>query len=374
LETLGAPLFAAKDNLPCVKLVSFTDRSKPFCIMASYANPESLPAGTNPHIGRYVIDGFPEEIKDPHPKIKVEFNINLHGMFTVVKAVLMQLKPEEEPAPAAMETDETPKPDKMDTTEDDAAKTEPEPKPKKKKYNRTALKFKATTTGLTQKQRQLYYETESGMSNQDRVIAETSLAREMLERYVLEMRGRIDSSMDLGNFITDAEKAVFSEKLDSEDDWLMTDEGYDSQKSEYKKRLNALMTYGTPVTKRHYEHKERPKAVETVKNMVGHYIGFATSTDEAYAHITKEQRDTVLKKCEEIDNWLGAAVQQQAALPLNANPSLTKSMLIEKAKELDGVCKPIKKTPKPAPPAPEKTEEKPEEKKEEEAPEPMETN
>jgi len=351
LESLDAPLFVVGDSLPCVKNVSFSDRRGPFQVLASYADPSALPAGTNSHIGRWVIKGFPEEIIDEHPKIKVEFNLDIHGLFTCVKATLIQVKPEE-PAPDS---------NAMDTEEGkDTEKKEAE-KPKKKKL-RTALTVEAFTLGCDQKTRQAFYERECAMNNQDRVIHETAVARDMLERYVLEMKSRVEDSEDLANYCTDAEKTHFFGLLDVEDDWLMSDEGYDANKSQYKSKLAGLMKFGSPLISRKYEHQERKGSVETVRKMVHHYQQFAQTTDEKYAHITIEQRLTITTKCNEVDQWIAAELTKQDLLALNVNPTLTKKMLIAKAKELDAVCKPIKNTPKPAPPAPE---EKKEEKKEE---------
>jgi len=350
-------LFSTKDPLPCVKLVSFTDRKEPFQIVSSYADPSALPAGDSAQITKIVVGGFPNlgDLVDQHPKIKVEFNLDLHGMFTVVKAQLLEKLPVEEKKEDAKEGDGK----SMDTSEDSKEgekKEAKDAKPKTKK-KRTPLTFTVTSLSVGEKLRQTWFERECAMSNQDRVIAETSKARDMLERYVLEMRGRLDSKEDLGKYITDADKAVFQGKLAEEDDWLMTDEGYEAKKSEYNAKLKKLMKYGTPVCVRKKENEQRKGAVDMVKKMVNHYQFFAISTDEKYSHITAEQKATVTKKCNEIDQWISVELTKQERLPLTADPSLTKADLIKKAKELDGVCKPIANTPKPKPPPAEKKEE-----------------
>lgn len=362
LNSLNFPLFAAcKDPLPCVKMVSFTGHKEAFQIVSSYAEPSAIPSGANAHIGRYVLGGFPaaSELTDDQPKVKVEFNMDLHGCFTMNKAVLMQLKPEEKEAEPmdtkedgkAADTKEKAKDSKdMDTSSDDKTAEKKEPTKKKKKYNRTPLTFQAWTLSLDEKTRATFYERECAMSNQDRVIAETSLARDMLERYVLEMKGRVDSRDDLANYITDAEKSVFHQKLVEEDDWLISDEGYDAQKSVYKTKLADLHKYGSPVVTRHYEHRERKAAVDTLKKMVVFYQTFVSSDDEKFAHITAEQRAPAGAKCSEIDQWLATELTRQEQMALNVNPVLTKAILIAKAKELGAVCKPIKNTAKPKPP------------------------
>merc|ERR1712118_271696 len=179
------------------------------------------------------------------------------------------------------------------------------------------------------------------MANQDRVIAETSKARDMLERYVLEMRGRVESQDDLGRYITQADKTAFLSKLSEEDDWLMTDEGYEAKKSEYNSKLKNLMKYGTPPCVRKREHDQRQGSVDIVKKMVNHYQFLFDTKDEKYSQITDEQKAIVTKKCNEVDQWISVELTKQERLPLTADPTLTKALLVAKAKELDAVCKPI---------------------------------
>jgi len=229
------------------------------------------------------------------------------------------------------------------------------------------LTVEAFTLGCDQKTRQEWYEKECQMNNQDRVIVETALARDMLERYVLEMRGRVEETEDLSNYATDDEKTHFFGLLEAEDDWLMSDEGYEGNKSQYKSKLAALMKFGSPIIARQFEHQQRQSSVDTVRKMVHHYQQFAETKEEKYAHITAAQRGTITTKCSEVEQWIVHNLTRQDQMPLNVDPILTKKMLIAKAKELDAVCKPIKNTPKPAPPPP-KEEEKKEEKMEEEAP------
>merc|ERR1712146_659672 len=105
------------------------------------------------------------------------------------------------------------------------------------------------------------------------------------------------------------------------------------------------------------EHDQRQGAVDIVKKMVNHYQFLFDSKDEKYSHITDEQKAIVTKKCNEVDQWISVELTKQERLPLTADPSLTKALLIKKAKELDALCKPIMNTPKPKPPPEEKKEE-----------------
>jgi heat shock protein 4 len=360
------PLFRASSPSPHFTIVTFEDVKAPFQVITNYENDTVL--GFN----RFVFSGFPVTFQDPNPIVKVKFQLGPHGLVSVTRATLMQVEPPEEKAPAEGEPmDTTPDADaaspeateSMDTTPDDASAKSPDQEAKKegkvkKKYHRTELTVVHEHSGLDEKVRNLYSEKEATMANNDRVVMETSEARDTLERYVLEMRGRCEDSYDLGPYVQDSEKQPFFDMLMAEDDWLNSDEGFESNKSTYKSKFDACNAVGGKFLKRKYEHQQRPEAVQHVKKMVTFYRTWADNvTDLKFAHILEDKRQTVRTKCDEIDNFIVTELARQDRTPLNQDPVLTKAILIAKAKELDAVCKPIYNTPIPKPPEEKKTDE-----------------
>ena len=66
------------------------------------------------------------------------------------------------------------------------------PKKIKKTYRNDLTVTSHTAAGMEQKSYQAAFERETYMTNQDRVVAETSLARNALEGYILEMRNKLE--------------------------------------------------------------------------------------------------------------------------------------------------------------------------------------
>jgi len=352
LETRIEPLFVAGSPVPHLTMVAFEGITGPFQIITRYT--DSKLAGAN----RFVLSGFPSALTDDIPIVKVRFQLSQHGIVSIDKAKLMEREPEvqkavDADAPMSAEGEKKAG-EPMDTSADNKAE-------KKQKYKKTDLRVESQFCSMELKKRQSAEEREAAMQLQDKSIAETSAARDQLERYVLEMRGRIESQNDLAKFGTESEIDNFRAKLEAEDDWLSSDDGFEGTKQEFKKRHGDLLVVGGPMVSRKFELEQRPAAVEMMKKMVAHYQAFAATTEEKYAHITQEQKNVVNEKCNQVDQWLCNELIKQERLPFNVNPCLTKAIIQAKCKELDSVCKPVLNTPKPVPP-------KVEEKKVEDAP------
>jgi heat shock protein 4 len=188
------------------------------------------------------------------------------------------------------------------------------------------------------------------------MIFDTMQARNDLESYVLDMKSRLTG--DLSEYIHEADKEKLLARLTAEEDWLYND-GFDSQKSEYKKRLGDLRAAGQPILDRHEEHHQRDTYIAALKSAIGHYSQLAASADEKYAHITPEERKKVLDECAVEDTWLCAALSAQDKLSKADPPALTISQLKQKKTALEQVVNPIMHKPKPKKEEPKKEEAKP---------------
>ena len=185
-------------------------------------------------------------------------------------------------------------------------------------------------------------------------------ARNDLESYVLDMKSRLNG--DLADFVRSADKESFLTKLNAEEEWLYND-GFDSQKSEYKKRIADLKVVGDAIVHRQEETHNRDTHVATLKSAIGHYSQWAATNDEKHAHISAEERKKVVEECAAADQWLASALSAQDKLTKADPPSITIAQLKQRKVALDQAVSPIMHKPKPAPPKPaaeaKKTEEKP---------------
>jgi len=369
-------LFEANNPVPFTKMISFTDRTQPFQLVARYANPASItgPLST-PILGRFVISGMPPPVAGKkNPKIKVRLQLTLHGTLAVTSA--QAVTPIEEPPaaattapPAAAAAAPAAEPAKaagaakMDTADDkakDAKKAGEEKKedPKKKSVKREDLKIATYgVTGMDQKSLTAAAEREAVIAAQDQAIAETNAERNALESYCLEMRSKVED--ELSEYVPSAVKDKFLQDCMDTEEWLY-DAGAEAQKSEVKARLNSLRAVGDAAKKREFEFTHRDEALLGLKNAINRWTKLAASEDEKYSHIDAAERKKVTDACAAADQLLNSDLQKQSKLSKFEDPVITVATLHSRTDALNKTCTAIMNKPKPAPP---KVEVKPEEKK-----------
>ncbi len=73
MDIESTPVFPARNELPSVKLISFKDRTDTFQLIARYTDQKSLPDGSSPILGRWLLSGLPAQTdkSKPAPVIKV---------------------------------------------------------------------------------------------------------------------------------------------------------------------------------------------------------------------------------------------------------------------------------------------------------------
>jgi heat shock 70kDa protein 4 len=402
----GTTLFAAGSAIPSTKMVTYRDRTEPFQLTATYAEPEKLPVGSNTHIARFVVTDVPSKPADAGddwkaPIIKVKLRLDLHGLMSIGSAsytketITFEQVPVKESTPEAEMTDaakpadaaaaadapaaDAPAADAtadaptagaetgdkpvdaapMETEEaatgDAAMEAEPEAKaaPKmetKEVRKKTKIPLNVSAhylSGMSQAEFNAAFEKEAAMYAQDRAIIECAERRNELEAYILNMRSRVQSG-DLREFVEAKVADKFVADLTEMEDWLYED-GYDAQKSEYVKRLNGLRVVGGPAEQRKWELEHRDAAISGLKSAVMKNTVLAQSPDEKYAHISDEDKQSVLNRCNDEDKWIATTLSQLDHLPKHEDSKVTCSQINTKASELEKFCAAIMNKPKPKP-------------------------
>jgi hypothetical protein len=144
-------IFSRFNPIPSSKQVTFY-KNEPFDVVAEYAQPELLPAGTDLHLGKFTVP-VPKkpdqtEVTNQHitflysmvvlllflltlklqeQKIRVRVKKNLHDMFVVEEAQLAEAVKEEPPASTTTAPAAATEPTKMET---DQPPSQPESQPK----------------------------------------------------------------------------------------------------------------------------------------------------------------------------------------------------------------------------------------------------
>ncbi|CAM9772641.1 unnamed protein product [Scytosiphon promiscuus] len=369
-------IFAKGDETPKVRRVNFT-MDKTFTVTAAYDAEAELPSGCSSDIGTFKVE-VPEGAG--LSKIRVNVKHDIHGMFNVQSAEMMQeVVKAPEPAPAkeaetpADGAASTPAPMDVDGGEKagdaappdangsasppaengapaapvPAAETKTDEAPKKKAYTKVPLKIEPNTTAWTKSEIDKAVEVEAQMANQDRVLKETADKRNELESYVYAMRDKLVGG--LRPYIEGDEADGFGKSLTAAEDWLYSDEGFDSTKSVYTAKLKELTDLGDPVENRLRETNQRQEVAKEMQKVIDSYIKFANSSDEAYAHIEAEEKAKVRECAKKAEKWLFQKLDQQANIPPSKNPIVTCDEMRGQIQAVHATCRTIMNTPKPAP-------------------------
>mmetsp|Transcript_16759 Transcript_16759/g.37682 ORF Transcript_16759/g.37682 Transcript_16759/m.37682 type:complete len:809 (-) Transcript_16759:229-2655(-) len=338
-------MFERGSNFPCVRRVTLRRKGQ-FYVRAAYDQEgDFLTVGAPRDITEFTImapEGEPV-------KVRVNVKADIHGIITLSSAQMVE------------EVEDEMDVDKPAENGEEAKAPEGETEAKKKRVKKTNLEFKVNyPLDWTKTQLDELVEKEVSMANTDRIVRETSDARNALESYIYDMRDKIHSS--LSKYCTDVERDTLSRDLESSENWLYED-GFDTVKSVYLSKLADLKKIGYPIEERESEERSRPEAFKHLKSVIDKYMAFLSSNDVKYEHITPEEKSNCRSKCEEMSNWMYTTMEKQGDLAQNANPCVKSVDIMARSRELQTVCNPIMtKRPPPPPKETKKPEEKPEEK------------
>lgn len=362
-------LYAKGDDYPRgSKKITFKDKTCDFKL--TFAYPESatelLPPGQEKHIATYTIK-VPSG--KPPAKVVVTMNLDRNGCVYVVNAVIMEpivevektttTSSEEKKSEEEKKTEEK---DSKEASNDDAANAEEKaktsgeekkdgvepPAPPKKRFTKVPLQIERESFGLDEKAVRDALELEASMANEDRLITETADKRNELESYIYTMRDKLIG--EYKKFASDEEVTTLNSGLQETEDWLYGD-GFDSVKSEYKKKLDDLKVTGDKIEFRSIESEKRADAIEGLKKQIEMCKTFASNRDEMYSHITDDERGRVTAEVKSAEDWIYEMLGKQADLPDCADPVLTCASIQSKRNSLFTVTNPImtKRKPKPEP-------------------------
>ena len=99
---------------------------------------------------------------------------------------------------------------------------------------------------------------ETSMNNQDRAEADRLVAKNNVEEYIYDIRGKLCEELE--EFMLEDDRNKYSLELEDAENWLYED-GEFAEKPEYKKKLSDLQMKGEAVKRRRYEHETRPDAI-----------------------------------------------------------------------------------------------------------------
>merc|ERR1711963_927663 len=266
-------------------------------------------------------------------KVKVKVRINPNGIFGVSSASLVEKHEVEEEVPEDMETDEKKEdggtkegdkkeggaeegeaePEEKMETEGDAKPDEKAEKKEVKMVKRKKIVNKTIDLPVSQRvngqlsneRLQAAITEENSMNNQDKAEADRLVAKNNVEEYIYDIRGKLCEELE--EFMLEEDRNKFSLELEDAENWLYED-GEFAEKPEYKKKLSELQVKGEAVKRRRYEWDVRPDAI----NQFGQCLQLAQKVvdqfkggDEKYNHLDAADVEKVQKSIHEKQDWMG---------------------------------------------------------------------
>merc|ERR1712038_2067480 len=327
--------------------------------------------------------------------VKVKVRVNPNGIFGVSSASLLEKHEIEEEVPEEMETDEKKeegekKPEEMKEPEpaqpdggeakgeekmETSAEVKPEEKKEEKKEVKMVKKKKIVnkTVDLPVSQRvngqlsnerlQAAITEENTMNNQDRAEADRLVAKNNVEEYIYDIRGKLCEELE--EFMLEDDRNKYSLELEDAENWLYED-GEFVDKPEYQKKLTELQVKGEAVKRRRLEFDQRPEAI----NQFGQCLQLAQKVvdsyrtgDEKYNHLDAAEVDKVKKSIHEKQEWFNKMCADiQMASKILDPPVLAAQFMQEKDQFWQMASKILNKPkPKVEPPPPPPAESAPKE-------------
>ncbi|CAF4983702.1 unnamed protein product [Rotaria sp. Silwood1] len=387
-------VFSRWNAIPSTKMLSFY-KKEPLKIEARYSYPNDIPFSES-RIGQYTIEQIQPQPDGTPSKIKVKVRLNRNGIFDVTQASLIETieepnvptGPEEAmetttPTPASDGTqnsldqnpssthepmDETTEPTNINTATNsgssgdaqtgDKEKTEEGSETKSQSGNTTTSKKKKKeidlpitpqVPGLNKKELDRLMEQEHEMIAQDKKEKERSDAKNAVEEYVYDMRGRLEGG-PLESYADDNIRQKLLNDLQKAEDWLY-DEGIYQEKSVYVERLKNLKDIGEPIRNRYNEAENRQtymqdlmKSLQRIDEAIQIYN---TKSSDKYSHIDQNDIDKVNKTLNEKQAWYDQTANYFNALKKHENPNITCSQIKQQRDTIERECWAILNKPKP---------------------------
>ena len=319
---------------------------------ASSAEGGGLPARALQSLATFHVSGLPESVEG-RAKVKLLLGTDDSGIVRLRKATLMEELPPEESAAGAEGAEAAGEEGaKGEETMDVEGKEGEAPKKKRRFRKRDLDVAEAVDAGMDAAALSSAVEVEADMMRRDEAVRAKEKSRNDLEAYIYSMRDRLLE--ELKPYVPEGDASAFSSALQSMEDWLYGDEGYDTTKERYDAKLAELNALGDPIERRVWEHKHRDAAFAGLGALCAEYLEVANSTEDRLAHIGEDDRATLRAEANGAQAWLFDMQGAQGNQPLDRDPVVTVAQLETRTQELRKVCKPIAEKPKPKPKAAEK--------------------
>ncbi|XP_076014646.1 heat shock 70 kDa protein 4L [Genypterus blacodes] len=363
-------VFSKNHAAPFSKVITF-HKKEPFDLEAFYNSPQDLPY-PDQRIGCFSVQNVVPQPDGDSSKVKVKVRVNIHGIFSVSSAALMdkqkgegeEMQIESEPMvqnedQTKMQVDQEGQSQGDQQNEDTGSnmkegaageKQDPAAGGSKPKVKVKGTDLPIAANSIRQLDRDVlhhFVEDERQMIIQDKLVKELNDAKNAVEEYVYDLRDKLCGVYE--KFITEEDSNRLTLMLEDTENWLYED-GEDQPKHVYVDKLDALKRLGQPIQERHREHEDRPRAFEELGKKLQSYMKAVDSfkrKDERFLHLSKEEMSSVEKCVNESMGWMNSKMNAQSKLGITHDPIVKVADIIAKIQELENVCCQVINRPKP---------------------------
>uniref|UniRef100_A0A1A8BER5 Heat shock 70kDa protein 4-like n=1 Tax=Nothobranchius kadleci TaxID=1051664 RepID=A0A1A8BER5_NOTKA len=291
-------VFSKNHAAPFSKVITF-HKKEPFDLEAFYSSPQELPY-LNQRIGCFSVQNVVPQPDGDSSKVKVKVRVNIHGIFSVSNASLIEKQKGEgedmqiESEPMAQNEGREEEQTKMqvdhggqslgDQQNEDSTKEGVSGEKQDQSAGGSKPKVKVKSVDLpivANNIRQLdsdvlinFVELERQMISQDKLVKEVNDAKNAVEEYVYDLREKLCGIYQ--KYISKEDSIRLTLMLDDTENWLYED-GEDQPKQVYEEKLDALKRFVQPIQERHRETENRPRAFEELGKKLQLYMKFVDS-------------------------------------------------------------------------------------------------
>lgn len=332
-------------------------RREPLTINVHY-EPNSVPY-PDPFIGSFHIKDIKPNANGDPQEVKIKVRINQNGIVLVSSATMVEKRESEEPVtpPATANGEQPPTPNSPQGEEAPKA-GEPmdiqEDKKKKVTTKNIDLTIEGKTHGFVASELTNYHEAEMKMIANDRQEKERVDAKNALEEFVYEVRGKIQEDGELSAYIEPDDASKICLQLEDTENWLYED-GENCEKAVYKDRLAGLRQQVDPIKTRADEYQgheqaftELGRTVQLTYKAVEQY----RAKDPKYDHLTETEILNISEAAQKAQKWYEEARSKLVAVKKTQDPPVKVADIRHENQTLSTCMNSVLNRPKPKPPTP----------------------
>merc|ERR1719300_331056 len=175
-------------------------------------------------------------------------------------------------------------------------------------------------------------------SDHDKALAERATAFNDLESYVIDIEAKLWEE-EYEKCSTEEEREKIRAKCSELSNWLYDDYTEETELSVLNSKLKEIKDMTSGLKARVREQRDRPEAMEALKNMVNtsqtFYGKAVNSTSVVDGYFTQDELDALGKLLNETNKWIQDSEKTMAEEPKHEMPSVTASTIAMKGITLD---------------------------------------